>query len=411
MPAQLRKSAVVFAITLFLALLAGCAGMSGSNQVANPTPTPPGGSPGGGGSGNSTPAASKFVYIVGGERGAQSLFLVGFTINQQTGELTSIPGRVNETELGFEMLRSPLDYSFYTFGNKPDGTLGLSVYTPGSSGLPQLTSFQSKINPSAITPDGKFLFDEELDGIHVFAISGVSFTEISGSPFHGSQRVGDFVVTTNGKFLFALAGGDSNTAPDSRVHVFSIASNGALSEVSVSAPLASNSVYTDIHADTTGHFVYTREIPHVIDARFKPLIHVFSVDQSSGAISEVPGSPFPFVSTARLPFSLDVRTAVGPNNVLYAIQMNEQQISAFMLNTPNGVPVFAGAFKIEDFPRVMAFDRNGRFAYVLQEDLANTRNLLTTYTLGPNGALTPIAAPPAQALCCTGIGLQVMTAD
>lgn len=227
MYAQLRKAAFV-AVAFFLLLLVGCGGgTGGNNQAGNPgTPNPGGnnnggGNGGGGGTGSSTPS-SKFLYVVGGERGADTLFIQTFTINPDSGVLTPLPDLFKAPEIGFSLVRSPLDFSFYSSSVFRPGIAG---FVPGSTGQPQLVSHQGQDSgfPS-VSPDGKFVINSTRNGIHVYSASQGSLSEISGSPLILPQRsLLTLVPGAGGRFYFAV-GQDRDATPgsgqpDSRIHI------------------------------------------------------------------------------------------------------------------------------------------------------------------------------------------------
>lgn len=416
MRAQLREAALV-AVAFFLLLLAGCGGASSNNQAGNPgTPNPGGnnngGGNGGGGTGGSSPA-SKFLYIMGGERGDQNFFLDTFAINPDTGVLTPVAGELRAPEVGFQLIRSPQDFSFYTSGAIKAGVAG---YLPSSTGVPQLVSRQGQDNGFlSMSPDGKFLIVSSLNGLHVYSASQGNLSEVAGSPLVIPQHDFSAVVPgAGGRFYFATGQNSiafpGSTPPDSRIYVFSMAANGALTQVSTTPALPADSDYGIPVVDNSGRFLYVLELPFVSNASPKPLIHVFSIDQNSGVLTEVSGSPFPFTSVGSDRFFIN-QVSIGPNNILYVIASTNRQIFAYSISSTNGAPVLIGAFPVQDHPHVITFDRSGRFAYVLQHDDAGTRNLITTYAIGANGSLTPISGPPANGSCCTGIGLQNMMAD
>lgn len=114
--------------------------------------------------------------------------------------------------------------------------------------------------------------------------SGV-LTLISGSPYSVGEGVRSLVIHPSGKFMYAANPGQGGTA-ENDISLFSIATNGVLTEITPRtsvAPFASEPQL--VVMDAAGAYLY------VMNAGSNN-ISVFSIDSSSGALTEVTGSPF-----------------------------------------------------------------------------------------------------------------------
>ena len=122
-------------------------------------------------------------------------------------------------------------------------------------------------------------------------------------------------------------------------------------------------------------------------------IHAFSVNPSTGALSEVPGSPF---SAGLGPAQIIVDPT---NRFLYVTNQNSNDITAFSIVAGSGAltllpgsPFFIGAE-----PVTMGVDPTGRFLYVFAEMIifGQSKEVLFEYSMdSASGVLTPMSSSP-----------------
>src|SRR6202162_3751687 len=96
-------------------------------------------------------------------------------------------------------------------------------------------------------------------------------------------------------------------------------------------------------------------------------IHVFSVNASTGAITEVPGSPF---NAGLIP----VQLAVDPTGrFVYVANQLSEDITAFSVDASTGAltELPGSAFPIGSQPIALAIDPTGRFLYVSATNFTN----------------------------------------
>jgi 6-phosphogluconolactonase len=102
-------------------------------------------------------------------------------------------------------------------------------------------------------------------------------TVLSVSPITAGPGVQSLVVHPSKKFLYAANSGEND------VSLFTIASDGSLTEVTPRTPVATGP--TLVVVDAAGSFLYVANSG-------SENISVFSIDATSGALSQVAGSPF-----------------------------------------------------------------------------------------------------------------------
>jgi 6-phosphogluconolactonase (cycloisomerase 2 family) len=122
-------------------------------------------------------------------------------------------------------------------------------------------------------------------------------------------------------------------------------------------------------------------------------IHAFSVNPSTGALSEVPGSPF---SAGLGPAQIIVDPT---DRFLYVTNQNSKDITAFSIDAGTGAltllpgsPFFIGADSV-----TMGIDPTGRFLYVFAEMIifGQSQEVLFEYSMDSvSGVLTPTSSSP-----------------
>ncbi len=164
--------------------------------------------------------------------------------------------------------------------------------------------------------------------------------------------------TTRPTFLFLLEG---KGVPTGTIHVFSVnASTGAITEV-LGSPFNAGLIPVQLAVDPTGRFVYVAN-------QLSEDITAFSVDASTGTLTELPGSAFPIGSQ---PIAL----AIDPTGrFLYVSATNftngalQQSIYEYTIDSVTGVVTAAAGspFLPGTFVTSIAFNPKGNFAYLSQ---------------------------------------------
>jgi 6-phosphogluconolactonase len=262
---------------------------------------PGGGGPGGGGG----PSISSVLYVASGNNGAGEI--LAFTVDSNTGALstaTSFPG-------------------------------------------PQFL-YELKGDPS-----GKFLYGSDFDAgaVRVYSVNSMtgSLAEVTGSPFTAPQVSGNggpLAVSPNVKFLFfSNAFGDITTFSNS---AGTLTPNGVVVQ-DVNQPY-------HFAVDPSGNFLYVADHS---DSSFS----VFAIDQTTGALSAVQGSPFGFQSNSE-----PAGIAIHPNgNFLYSTLSNSAGVEGILVNRNTGVlSLISGSpwVTTELIPNFVSITPSGSFLYV-----------------------------------------------
>jgi len=198
--------------------------------------------------------------------------------------------------------------------------------------------------------------------------SGI-LTALSGSPFTLGNGPQSIAVHPSGKFLYAVNVGNGGVSEDD-VSLYTIASDGALTEVTPRMNVGT--VPKVIAMDTAGSFLY------VANAGSNN-VSVFSIDSSSGALTEVSGSPFP-VGLSPLDMKLDPAGAVlyitGSPNILASYTLNAGALTLADRSSPGNAP--------GNGPNSIAISPTGTFLYTAN----NIDSTISIFTIDSSGMFT-----------------------
>jgi 6-phosphogluconolactonase (cycloisomerase 2 family) len=320
------------------------------------------------GSGISTGGTVCGAGTTGGGGGSSSAFLfyidpTANTVNtlsfSTTGNLSSATGLTPPATSGVvtdDMTVVNKQFVYIPFGDI-NAVQALSINS-SSGGLTPVTgspfALPGGTADSVIAdPTGRFLFvgSEGIGSISVFQIaSDGSLTLTPGSPFTSFNlfSADSLAVDGTGKFLYV-----GQLDPTIPIEVFTIDQNtGALSEL---GPF--NLGVAQLHADPSGKFLLgTREIadtPGGFSA--DATISVFSIDPATGAPSPIAGSPF---ATAATTFDF----AISPNDqFVYVLEYNAgfAPLEGFPFNSSTGVLGTSTVFSSLSIPTLCKFDQGG----------------------------------------------------
>jgi 6-phosphogluconolactonase len=288
-------------------------------------------------------SSSKFLYISDFSNGE----IDAFTINKSTGTLSEVSG-------------SP-------FSTGP---------APGGGGI-------------AIDPQTRFLYVLNSSGVLGYTINSSTgaLTAIAGSPFPGSSAL-DAIVNPTGKFLYASNNGDSMGT----IAAYSIDSTtGALSSVAGS-PFVTQANFpgpAGFAFGAAGKFLY---VGMAGSANANNVVTGFSVDSTTGALTQIAGSPF---TAGKDPGHI----ATDPNGkFLFTANSQDNTVSAFTIDVNSGAltQVSGSPFPSGGGPVSVTVDPTGAFVYVGMQPspIAGTQGL-SAFSLNRNsGALTPLTGSP-----------------
>jgi 6-phosphogluconolactonase len=252
-------------------------------------------------------ATGKFLYSAdsGGEGGVANDSVSEFSINAATGALSPISqtacvatgppsfglaNAVATDPTGGFVFVSSFNGIVCSFSISAQGVLQPVAGSPASLGTNPL------LDPRAVAVDsaGKFVYTSnyETGDVSAFRITpgGGALEAVSGSPFRlgtGGFAPSFLVTDPLGRFLYVL---DFNGG----VSGFSInSSTGALSALAgfpVNLPILNAK---PLAMDPSGQFLYVgTEFPNE-----SPSISAFAINETTGVLTQVPGSPFPVDGT------------------------------------------------------------------------------------------------------------------
>ncbi len=281
-------------------------------------------------------------------------------------------------------------------GFSVDPTTGLLTPLPGfpvpANGLPR---------HFAVHPNNKFLYlsNEQAAAIYAYSIDPATggLTAIPGSPFPAGPGSAWVILDPSGRFAYI------NSYLSNSVYGYTVdSSTGALTPIPGS-PFPAQGVSGrdepgDLATDPAGKFLFT---PNYRSST----LTVYSINQVTGALQFVPGSPFP---TPNSP-GLGSGTTDPTGRFFYLTDLYLNEVDAWTINASGsltsipGSPFSTGPYTslAQGYPYYVVIDRNGRFAYVTNE-IGGT---IAIYQIDPtSGALTPISGSPFSTGAGSGPG-------
>ncbi len=244
-----------------------------------------------------------------------------------------------------------------------------------------------------VEPRGRFAYvaGQGVDSIWGYALNASTgaLSEIPGSPLATGAGSNPNHVTFDplGRFAYAV-----HTGGGASILAYTIDSaTGALTEI-VGSPFAvpafTNTNGLQITFDPAGKFAYV-----VADngrTYRTSTIVAYTIDANTGALSEVPGSPF----TAR---NWPVSVTVDPSGKFaYAANRHSDNVSAYNIIANTGAlsEVAGSPFAAGSLPESIRIDPSGKFAYVANTGSGN----VSAYAIDANtGALSEVAGSPFAA--------------
>jgi len=276
-------------------------------------------------------ASPKFLYVTNRNQAVR-----GFAVNDTTGALTPIPG-------------SPWIADEFPFS---------SASSPGGK-------FIYTVNPS----------NTDISAFAVNPVSGV-LTPVPGSPFAlsmGSCCI-RFIVHPNGKFAYGL---------ETAYGVWPFAVDSTSGALTARGNPAQAGVFPTAYIDPTGKFLYTVNtgVSFISDPAKTNNISAFTIDPTTGALTEIPGSPF---ATGTMPVRL---TSDPSGKFLLVSNAGSKDIRTYAINSSTGVLTQVGTLAAGGSPFDIRFEPSGHFVYVGVGGVSR----ISVYSFNAsNGALTKV---------------------
>ena len=368
---------------LLLGLLAGC-GVGGSSNNA-------GGSNGGG---SSLPAGTELLYV-----GDNAGVIHGFGVDPNSGKLTSLPSATVASgsaaaDIGLAAdaggmvlyatsagVGGPNVASFLV--NKTTGALTLASSVELSVPPRKLAAIEANVyvipDPSA---NAAQMFAFSINGLTA-ALTQLSPTVTLPSPAH------DLAVAGFGNNIPSWMGQTFDGTSGGEIQGIVRQPNGGATALQLGSPSSSGGTSPQgIRVSPDGRFV-------IVANQGTSNVSVFSLDATTGALTEVSGSPFPSGQQPG-PVAIDPPTLAGtaPSpKFVFVGNTGDNSLSAYTIDssgslTPvTGTPIPLGS---NAQPTSIAVDPASKFVYVgiLPQGVAG-------FALDPStGALTPITGSP-----------------
>jgi 6-phosphogluconolactonase (cycloisomerase 2 family) len=221
---------------------------------------------------------------------------------------------------------------------------------------------------------------KDIDAYFIYRNDGYIY-QVPGSPFAIGNNPTGVAVAPSGKFVYV-------TAMNNYVYGFAVQSNGSLKPVAGSPFLTQNDPIA-LAIDPTGHYLYTN------DASYANKIDAFSINETDGALTPVPGSPFAQTPNACDDGGNDI--AIDPSGKFLILPQYCTGTEVFRIDSANGsIAQVAGSpfpFPANQGPEVaesVAIDPLDRRVFI-DAQICNSGcgNLTETYSLNAQtGALT-----------------------
>lgn len=319
--------------------------------------------------------ATSFIFA----NGVDGQIYIFVTTISMPGTPTTVSGPTNS--LGLAAMNNQFLYASNPpaiLGGTGTGSIDAWAISPGTTTLTPLPNSPFSLEPLSV-PTGlavnnaaQVLYVGDVGKIDALQADATgALTPIVGSPFPAGTNL-YLAIDPMNRFLFA----SDDTTPGN-VLAFTIGATGALTAVPGSPfptipGYVGNTQPRPITVDPTGSFVYTGLFT-------TGQIAAFSIDASSGQLTQVPGSPF---SAGNGPVSL---LAVG--SFLYVSNVQDGTLSGYSIDPTSGAltPLANSPFPIKAGPLVAS--PFGGYLYT-----AGAGGLMT-FSINPQtGALTQVGS-------------------
>lgn len=332
--------------------------------------------------------------------------IAAYTIDADTGELTPTgpvatgnapQSFVIEATGRFAYVAAPGSSELYTYAI--DQTNGALTEVASSR-----VAIGSVIGGLALERDGRFLyvFNPTPGTISAYAINATSgvLAAIAGSPFSAGVNAALAGMHPNGKFIYVKHPVPTQTTA-SGLAVFAIdATTGALSEIAGS-PFDTDANPVAMSFDPTSRYLYLGHLLGGGTPQFE--IRSYTVDATTGALTVMPGSP---LATEQFPSSLAVD---GSGSYLYATNQLTNQLSSYRIDNNGalsplpGTPATVGAqpnfVTVADAATPLKL--SSKFVYAVNAAADTTH----VFSIGDDGTLAPSTTSPAGGATSHGVTL------
>lgn len=332
---------------------------------------------------NIVPAAPAFAYTGGFYSGTVS----GFSVDAGTGALTALSGSPfpSDGERLFSLAVDRLSRFLYAASDNSGNLLAFTI-SPSSGALTPVAGSPYGVGayPQSVTidPTGRFAYvaNANSNNVSAFTIDASSgaLTAIAGSPFGAGQNPDSVAVDPSGRFAYV----GSSLFP--AIASFSINASTGMLTITGSPNIAPavGCDYSSTVVDPMDRFVFMMSPCNGV--------YAFTLDATTGTLTLVSGSPFAFNGGAIFEYRWLAEEPTG--RFLYVTDRYNDTIVALAIDPSTGAvsqisgSPFAGPVNAYSF----AIDPSGQFAYVTDEN-----NSVFAFVIDPStGALSPMTGSP-----------------
>jgi|CZKD01.1.fsa_nt_gi 6-phosphogluconolactonase (cycloisomerase 2 family) len=394
------RTLLSFGVVLCAMWLSSCGHYVCHTTLGSSTCTPSGGGLSSGGGGNA--AASAYAFAVN-DNGT----IDGYTLSASASTFVATPNytaattTANAGGVGMVVAQGKYLYTVYAdlheiYGWTIDSAGGLTPLSgfpmPVSLTIPTLLAFNQY---AVITnPAGTLLFvsDAGINQIIVYQISASGgLTQAPGSPFSaGTIEPQNMGMDGLGKYLYVSSEGSSLNHAGTVVGAFSVSSTGVLQQIAGS-PF--NYPIWQMQGDPSGNYLIgiSGKTAYWYGSDDDSL-YVFNINQSTGAISPVTGSPF---TTTYAPFNMAVRPSSTGGEFVYTFSINDSgtaynPIEGYQISTTTG-GLTALSLSSSTPTAWGQFDPAG--SYLFSYSNSGSAISLAALTVGSTGGLTATGSP------------------
>jgi 6-phosphogluconolactonase (cycloisomerase 2 family) len=295
-------------------------------------------------------------------------------------------------------------------GNSGAGAGSISAYSIDSQTgalLPVLGSpFPDPGGPSSIAVDPKVRFayvaNRGDNTVSAYSIDGTTgaLTPVRGSPFPQApagnlEMPVSVAVDPAGKFVFVANYGYQS------VRAYQIDQNTGALTPSPGSPFPAGINPQSVTVDLSGKFVYVANGYHNGNGS----VSAYSIDQSTGSLTPVPGSPFAvpidttrarFPAPGSMPVSVTVH-ATAPGQALYVADSFQDYIWEYVIDGTTGALVLSpvSSFSVPGGPYSVKAESTGPFLYASNSYPSYPTGSVAGYSIDTvTGSLTALPGSP-----------------
>lgn len=249
---------------------------------------------------------------------------------------------------------------------------------PLATGCPGFFVYPGSLNGgSSATGDYVYVANATTQSLAGFSIATGTLTAVTNSPY-GLSFIPTAVAVNPANTIVFVAG-------NSTIYAFAIESGGALSALNNGSAVGFADVNSmDISPD--GNWLL------VLDGNGVG-VDEFQINSSTGALSQYPGASYSVSGATVLPTAIKF----SPNGQLVFLALGTAGDLVFTFNTSSGA--LAGSQQLAPesttaSENALAVSPNGSYLYIAR---SGTGGGLAAYSIGTNGALTPLSGSPYAA--------------